>query len=108
MNGQKLFEEIYETIRRGGMIRIDGNLVTTFNFDEWKDEPENEVIYFGWEEEGEEYSDKITEEDLNNANIRSGDIVILEIPTEGNRVCYSSDTRISLYRKYEVEKGKNL
>lgn len=103
MNGQKLFQEIIETVEGGGTVRIDGNLVTIVNSDEWKDDPENEVLYFGWEEEGQEYSEQLTEDDLNNATIDNGDIVIPDAPDEQDGVYFDRDIRISLYRKYEVK-----
>lgn len=97
MNGQTLLQEIIETIENGGVVRLDGNLVTTVNSARWKDDPENEVLYFGW------YSEIITEDDLNNATIDNGDIVITETPDEQNGVYFDRDIRISLYRKYEVK-----
>jgi len=92
--GKFIYQEIIETIECGGFIRFNGNLVTTVNSDKWKDDVENEVIYLEWEEEGQEYSEQISEEDFDYATIENNEIVIDDYE--------KYPIRITLYRKYDI------
>ena len=46
-------------------------------------EPNNEVVYLGWEgSDGEDYSIKFDEQGLSNASVKDGNLIILD--TEGD------------------------
>ena len=66
------------------------------NVDEPNGDPENEVLYFTWvgDEEGTEFSERITEEDLANATV-NGNIITINDP--------DGDFDIQLYRLAPVE-----
>jgi len=66
------------------------------NVDEPNSDPENEVLYFTWvgDEEGTEFSERITEEDLTNATV-NGNTITISDP--------NGDFDIQLYRLAPVE-----
>ena len=66
------------------------------NVDEPHGDPENEVLYFTWvgDEEGTEFSERITEEDLANATV-NGNTITISDP--------DGDFDIQLYRLAPVE-----
>ena len=66
------------------------------NVDEPTGDPENEVLYFSWvgDEEGTEFSERITEEDLANATV-DGNTITINDP--------DGDFDIQLYRLAPVE-----
>ena len=66
------------------------------NMDEPNGDPENEVLYFTWvgDEEGTEFSERITEEDLANATV-NGNTITISDP--------DGDFDIQLYRLAPVE-----
>jgi hypothetical protein len=100
-SGELLFNEIVKTVEEGGYVSFNGYRVD-IGKDVWKNDPENEVLYFLWEQEDEEYNEKLTEEDLCNAQIVDGNIIIPYNPFEFEGICSDADDVIILYRKYPV------
>lgn len=96
--GKKFYDLIIETIHQGGAIRLNGDLITTVNSSKWNNDPDNEVLLLMWEDNGEEYIEKITEEDLDRAELNeNGEIRYLDPEMKRG---YSG---ITLLRPYKIE-----
>jgi hypothetical protein len=96
-NGKKLLEEIVECMRDTGMIKVNNFFPChTISLEtDWKNEDENEILHIVWEEDEEEYSENISENDLNCASIKDGNIIIKD--DDGN------DFIISLFVKHDLK-----
>lgn len=101
--GEQLYDEIVKTIETGGNIKINGCWANSVNKAEWEGNPENEVllILYDGDPNDDEWSEKITEEDLNLAEIKNGIIIIDGKPTtDGETYFDGDDIQIELYRFY--------
>ena len=91
-------KRLFDTIVGADAFYIAGSplLGNITNVDEPNGDPENEVLYFTWigDEEGTEFSERITEEDLTNA-IVDGNTIRINDP--------DGDFDIQLYRLAPVE-----
>lgn len=63
----------------------DGVNISRIAVEDVKGDPDNEVLYIGWDgEDGEEYVAKFTEQSLNDVAIYNGNLVIVD--SEGDDV----------------------
>lgn len=78
--GQKIFEKILNA----SAVIVDDNAViypstcVPDGTGEWEGNEENQVLYLSWEESGQEFSAKFTEQNLEDAIVDPNGVILLQ------------------------------
>ena len=92
MNNEKV-HKIFNLINSADVVVIDDSplLQSWDNYPIIDDDAENEILYFNWTDGEYEYSETITQDDLNDAEIINANTIVIHKDTD-------DEIEISLYK----------